>query len=75
MKEETSFAKVKAAKNASYSPVLHAGTSMWRRGVVGDWRRHFTPEMSAEVDQLMEKKWGGTPLMTMFNFGNECETT
>lgn len=70
---ETSFAKVKAAKSAEMAPFMRAGTSIWRRGVVGDWRRHFTPEMSVKVDEKMREKWGGTPLMEMFNFGEEID--
>ena len=69
--DATDFHKVKAAKAAELDPFLHAGKSMWRRGVVGDWRRHFTPEMSAKVDAKMEMEWQGTPLLDYFYFGED----
>ena len=50
---------------------MKPGTSVWRRGVIGDWRRHLTLDMSAEVDAKMREKWGGTPLIDFFDFGDE----
>ena len=64
---------MKAAKSAELAPLFRPGTSFWRRGVVGDWRTHFTPEMNARVDEKMREKWGGTPLTDMFYFGEEIE--
>ena len=68
---ETDFHKVKAAKAAGLKAVQRPGKSLWRRGVVGDWRRHLTPAMSERVDAKMREEWAGTPLLDYFNFGAE----
>ena len=68
---ETDFHKVKAAKAAELKAVQRPGKSLWRRGVVGDWRRHLTPAMSERVDAKMREEWAGTPLLDYFNFGAE----
>ena len=67
----SSFEKVKAVKCPAYETLglINAGSSMWRRGVVGDWRRHFTPEMNAEIDAKIKSEWEGTPLIEYFNYG------
>ena len=52
--EETVFKKVKAAKAAELGVFFNADTSIWRRGVDSEWRRHFTPEICAKVDAKMK---------------------
>lgn len=39
-----------------------------RKGIVGDWKNHFTAEQSAEFDALFEEKMKGTGLK--FEFGD-----
>uniref|UniRef100_A0A0E0MCA6 Sulfotransferase n=1 Tax=Oryza punctata TaxID=4537 RepID=A0A0E0MCA6_ORYPU len=35
----------------------------FRRGVVGDWRNHLTPEMAMKIDEITESKFKGTSLL------------
>ena len=42
------------------------GTGHYRKGVVGDWANHFTPEQSAYVDELYRAK------MANIDLGFEC---
>ena len=62
---------MKAGKAAELGVFFKAVTSIWRHGVVSEWRRHFTPEMSAKVDAKIKMEWQGTPLLDYFNFGEE----
>lgn len=34
----------------------------FRRGVVGDWRNHLTPEMARRIDEITEIKFKGSGL-------------
>ncbi|TYH41663.1 hypothetical protein ES332_D11G009100v1 [Gossypium tomentosum] len=35
---------------------------LWRRGIVGDWKNHFTDEMKGKLDQLTAMKFEGSGL-------------
>ncbi len=68
---ETSFDSMKKDETANYSAsnfVAKPGsTAFMRKGEVGDWRNHLTPEQSAEIDQLCQEKLKDTGLL--FDFG------
>ena len=71
---ETSFDSMKKDETANFSFVDKYLTAtnpdsgaFMRKGEVGDWRNHLTPEQSAEIDQLCEEKLKDTGLM--FDFG------
>lgn len=34
-----------------------------RKGVIGDWKDHFTPELAAEADEWIRKNLEGTDLI------------
>ena len=34
----------------------------WRKGIVGDWRNHFTPEQNAEFDAIYAEMMKGSGL-------------
>ena len=38
-----------------------------RKGKVGDWKNHFTPEQNEEYDRIIAEKLGGTGLV--FDYG------
>ena len=38
------------------------GGSFIRKGKAGDWKNHFTPEMTAKFDKWMAEKMKGTDL-------------
>ena len=35
---------------------------LFRRGIVGDWVNHLTPDMAQRMDQVMESKFKGSGL-------------
>lgn len=37
-------------------------SSFFRRGVVGDWKNHLTPEMKERLDEITHKKFQGSGL-------------
>jgi len=65
----SSFSKVKAAKGGP-SPFFKTGRSLYRKGVVGDWRNHLTVAMSEEIDARIQAEWSGTPLVNRFDYGS-----
>ncbi len=68
---ETSFDSMKKDETANYSALNFiakpGSTAFMRKGEVGDWRNHLTPEQSAEIDQLCQEKLKDTGLL--FDFG------
>ena len=52
---------------------MRANTSLWkqqhfiRKGIVGDWKNHFTPAQSEALDALYIKTVGGTGLEMEFD--------
>lgn len=43
-----------------------AGGRFMRKGIVGDWKNYFTPEMNAEMDAWLEEKFGHTDLTFVY---------
>ncbi|EAY79889.1 hypothetical protein OsI_35051 [Oryza sativa Indica Group] len=41
----------------------YANNIFFRRGVVGDWRNHLTPEMAWRIDEITEIKFKGSGLL------------
>jgi hypothetical protein len=37
-------------------------SSFFRKGIVGDWKNHLTPEMATRLDQITEQKLKDTGL-------------
>ncbi|XP_006301531.2 cytosolic sulfotransferase 18 [Capsella rubella] len=45
-------------------PYVHYSNSAYfRKGMVGDWHNHLTPEMAARIDGLMHEKFKGSGLL------------
>jgi hypothetical protein len=40
-----------------------ANNVFFRRGVVGDWKNHLTPEMARRIDEITENNFGGSGLV------------
>ncbi len=68
---ETSFKSMSKDDTANYSMIDKfanpGATPFMRKGEVGDWRNHLSPEQSAEIDQLCQEKLKDTGLV--FDFG------
>lgn len=45
---------------------LHEQGGFMRKGIVGDWKNYFTPEMNAEMDAWLEEKFGHTDLTFVY---------
>ncbi|XP_035205744.1 sulfotransferase family cytosolic 1B member 1-like [Stegodyphus dumicola] len=39
----------------------------FRKGIVGDWKNHLSPEQNRRMDQRIQEKFGGTEIIEMFN--------
>lgn len=39
----------------------------FRKGIVGDWKNHLSPEQNRRMDQRIREKFGGTEIIDMFN--------
>ncbi|KAF1375390.1 hypothetical protein PFLUV_G00219530 [Perca fluviatilis] len=49
------------------------GNVIFRKGEVGDWRNHFTPEQSREMDEAFNKHLAGTRLGDKLNYQLHCQ--
>ena len=47
---------------------LREGEPLTRKGKIGDWKNLFTPEQSAQIDKLVEEKFGKTEIV--YDYGN-----
>ena len=69
--EQTSFEKMRRNDAANYSwraPILVPNAVPFiRKGVVGDWRNHFTAEQSEKFDTLYAEKMKGSGLELDFD--------
>ena len=67
--EETSFEAMKKNSTGNYSHLQQMG--LWdnnmapfmRKGVVGDWKNHFTPELEKKFDEHVKEWFGDTDLV------------
>uniref|UniRef100_A0A8C9XCR7 Sulfotransferase n=1 Tax=Sander lucioperca TaxID=283035 RepID=A0A8C9XCR7_SANLU len=49
------------------------GNNLFRKGEVGDWKNHFTPEQSQEMDDAFNKHLAGTRLGDKLNYQLYCQ--
>ncbi|XP_029282099.1 sulfotransferase 6B1-like [Cottoperca gobio] len=49
------------------------GNILFRKGEVGDWRNHFTPEQSQQMDDAFNKHLAGTRLGAKLNYQQHCQ--
>lgn len=67
--EESTFNAMKTSSD--HSPAL--GNIIFRKGEVGDWKNHFTPEQSREMDEAFNKHLAGTRLGAKLNYQIHCQ--
>ncbi|XP_037543094.1 sulfotransferase 6B1 [Nematolebias whitei] len=68
--EASSFSAMKASSDKSHS---NMGNVFFRKGEVGDWKNHFTPEQSKEMDEAFSKHLAGTKLGAKLNYKHYCQ--
>ncbi|KAG7471713.1 sulfotransferase 6B1 [Solea senegalensis] len=68
--EQSTFTAMKEHATNSHGNI---GKVIFRKGEVGDWRNHFTPEQSRDMDQVFDKHLGGTRLGVRLNYQLHCQ--
>ncbi|XP_069394918.1 sulfotransferase 6B1 [Paralichthys olivaceus] len=68
--EKSSFTSMKESSANSHGPM---GNVIFRKGEVGDWRNHFTPEQSREMDEAFDKHLAGTRLGEKLQYQQHCQ--
>lgn len=68
----TEFSKVKSVKEKDliWKFVGKSGKSLYRKGVVGDWKNHLTISQNQLMDERIYQEWSGTKLVDLFNYGD-----
>ncbi|KAF0027852.1 hypothetical protein F2P81_020593 [Scophthalmus maximus] len=68
--DESTFSAMKQSAADSHG---NMGNVIFRKGEVGDWRNHFTPEQSREMDDAFAKHLAGTRLGEKLNYRLHCQ--
>ncbi|KAM9726517.1 sulfotransferase 6B1 [Menidia menidia] len=68
--DQSSFSAMKQSAANSHG---NMGNVIFRKGEVGDWRNHFTPEQSREMDEAFQRLLGGTRLGAKLNYQQHCQ--
>lgn len=68
--EGSTFTAMKESSTNSHGPL---GNVFFRKGEVGDWKNHFTPEQSKEMDAAFNKHLAGTRLGAKLNYKLHCQ--
>ncbi|KAK5599442.1 Sulfotransferase 6B1 [Crenichthys baileyi] len=61
-----------AMKESSVNSHGNMGNVIFRKGEVGDWKNHFTPEQSKEMDETFNKHLAGTKLGAKLDYQRHC---
>ena len=68
---KTTFSNMKKDSSANYEWMnkyrRSCGTNFMRKGEVGDWKNHFTPEQAARLDAIYDERVKGTGLVLEFH--------
>ncbi|KAK6921147.1 Sulfotransferase domain [Dillenia turbinata] len=59
----------KKEKQQTLSVVMN-NKAFFRKGKIGDWRSHLTPDMAERLDQITREKFGGTDLPSYLSDAN-----
>ncbi|XP_055783893.1 sulfotransferase 6B1-like [Salvelinus fontinalis] len=68
--EESTFNAMKESSNDSHGQM---GNVLFRKGEVGDWKNHFSPAQSQEMDTAFEKHLAGTKLGAKLKYDLYCK--
>merc|ERR1719334_576886 len=61
--EKTNLSYVKKHKDLGMHDVLIKKEGLYRKGVIGDWKTHFTEEQSRRFDAIILRKMNGCSIM------------
>ncbi|KAM8739533.1 sulfotransferase 6B1 isoform 1-T1 [Acanthopagrus schlegelii] len=67
--ESSTFSAMKKSSAGNHA----IGNIIFRKGEVGDWKNHFTPEQSKEMDDAFNKHLAGTRLGAKLNYQVHCQ--
>lgn len=67
--EGSTFSAMKQKATDTHSSI---GPVIFRKGVVGDWKKNFTPEQSKEMDETFKARLAGTRLGAMLKYEQHC---
>uniref|UniRef100_A0A673BMD8 Sulfotransferase n=1 Tax=Sphaeramia orbicularis TaxID=375764 RepID=A0A673BMD8_9TELE len=62
-----------AMKESSTHSHGNMGNVIFRKGEVGDWKNHFTPQQNKEMDEAFNKHLKGTRLGAKLNYQDHCQ--
>uniref|UniRef100_G3PB21 Sulfotransferase n=1 Tax=Gasterosteus aculeatus TaxID=69293 RepID=G3PB21_GASAC len=68
--EQSTFSAMKQSSSNSHG---NMGNVFFRKGEVGDWKNHFTPKQSQEMDDAFNKHLAGTRLGAKLNYQLHCK--
>ncbi|XP_053189522.1 sulfotransferase 6B1 [Scomber japonicus] len=68
--EGSTFSAMKEGSAQSHGGMANV---IFRKGEVGDWKNHFTPEQSKEMDEVFNKRLAGTRLGAKLNYQLYCQ--
>lgn len=64
----TNMSYIKKNRDMSTHDAFTKGGSLYRKGIIGDWKNHFTLEQAKRFDAIIETKMNGCPLMQNIRF-------
>lgn len=62
-----------AMKEKSVNSHGNMGNVIFRKGLVGDWKNHFSPQQSQEMDEAFKKHLEGTRIGAMLKYQEHCQ--
>lgn len=68
--EGSTFNAMKESSGNSHGKM---GNVIFRKGQVGDWKNHFTPEQSKEMDDAFNKRLAGTRIGAKLDYQTHCQ--
>ena len=60
---KTNLSYVKKNKDLGMHDAIVVGGSLYRKGVIGDWKNHFSSEQAKRFDEIIERRMKGCPFM------------